>query len=211
MKQPAKNASKARWEDFLRSEGIEVPEDATRVELIEAWEQRGTALDVADVDVTADDDAQRRAAAIMGTDSRESPHADLADQVPDEFRFTTDSGERRDPEKLLISIDGQPCYLYQPPNTSMVLFAAAFTPNTDPAEKVKSILNLVNVSLDQAGRTLLWRMMNSADNSFDDALPGRLAFTILDRWAPTLAAEADLSVDRPQNRAARRQIDRKRR
>lgn len=155
------------------------------------------------------EEEQRRADLLLGNDRRESPSPDLLDEVDEDLRFSTDSGSRREPDKMLIAIDDTPCYLYQPSNTLMILMAAAFTPNSDATEKVGAMMNLVNASLDPQGRALVRRMTFAADGSYDDALMGKLAFKILERWAPQLAETADMETGPKQNRAQRRRASRK--
>lgn len=134
--------------------------------------------------------------------------------IPEELRFSTDSGERRDPEVIDVVIDGQKCKLTQPSDGLMVLIAVSFSPQADDLEKVRAMLDLCNVCLDTTGRTLIRQAMYAKDNSFDDAMLGEVVGTILNRWAPELAADADLTTTKtrarqPQNRAARRQATRK--
>lgn len=209
-KAPARNASRAKWADWLTQHDIDVPDGATRDDLAELWtlnEDDAAPVDVDDTDTTLSADESRRADILLGNDQRPSPNAALADQVPDEYRFSTDSGRREDPDKLLISLDEMACYLYKPSSTLMIIMAASFTPGADPLEKVRAMLNLVNASLDAQGRILLHRMMTAGDASFDDGLVGKLAWVILNKWAPTLAQDADLNTDTtpaPANRAARR-------
>lgn len=149
--------------------------------------------------------AKRAVAAVdvhddaLASGYKPSPAADVV--VPDEFQFSTDSGSRRAPERIAIQLDGTPCYLSQPSDALLALLASSFAPMADITEKLSSMMNLVNASLDSAGVAILRRAMFAPDNSFDDELLGRLTAVILDKWAPQIGADADLTLNRAQRRA----------
>ncbi|WP_353107834.1 hypothetical protein [Gordonia sp. (in: high G+C Gram-positive bacteria)] len=153
------------------------------------------------------DDAPKAREDMFAGQTKEPPNPKLIDQVPEDLSFSTDSGERRDAEKMLVSIDGVACYLYQPSDALMALLASSFAPGAELTEKISGMLNLVNASLDVNGTMLLRRAMFASDNSFDDELLGKLVAAILQKWAPSIAGNADLSTEkpkpsRPQRRAA---------
>lgn len=132
----------------------------------------------------------------------------LAD-IPVELQFSSDSGTRRDPETMEVAIDGQAFTLTQPSTALMHLLAGAFSVGADDSERVRAMMQLVNVSIDAGGRLYLNHAMSAQDNSFDDGLLGDLTATILNRWAPTLAEEAEQLKRATPNRADRRQAARK--
>lgn len=144
---------------------------------------------------------QDRAEVLLGAGYKASPAPGV--DVPEEFRFSTDSGSRRDPERIAIELDGTACYLSQPSDALIALLGSAFAPMADVTEKLGAMLNLVNTSLDSQGTAILRRAMFASDNSFDDELLGHLTAIILDKWAPNVSADADLTI-RNQNRAQRR-------
>ncbi|KXT55659.1 hypothetical protein Y710_18015 [Gordonia sp. QH-12] len=198
---PARTAPKARWAKFLNEQGIDVPDSATRADMIDLWR-----LNQDDHD--GDVDAPAEAGSLEYF--RPAPDERLADQVPGDLSFSTDSGERRDPEKLLISIDGKPTYLYQPSTALLMLVAGSLSAEAPIEDRLRTMLNLVSQCLDSEAERLVRARMFARDNSFDDGLLGKLVATIINKWAPYTLDAADLDTSskpkasRQQRRAAAR-------
>lgn len=194
---PARNASRQKWADFLDAEGVDYPDNATRADLADLWNLRD------DTPAAEAPDAVTEQA----LDYKPSPNPRIADQVPAELRFSTDSGDHFEPEKILIDLNGRPAYLYEPPKALLILIAASLSPESPIEEKLRAMLNLLSSCLDSAAERELRAAMNSRTRVFDDDIIGQLVAVIFDRWAPTL--DADTQVRAPQNRAQRRANARK--
>lgn len=130
---------------------------------------------------------------------------DLTD-VPVELQFTSDSGNRRDPEVIDIAIDGRKFTLTQPSTAFLTLVATGvFSENTSQADKVLTMFNIIRTCMDPIGAAYVNERIRATDNSFDDELLGSIVGTVLKKWAPEI--ENDLQP-KPANRAERRQAAR---
>ncbi|WP_298442589.1 hypothetical protein [Gordonia sp. (in: high G+C Gram-positive bacteria)] len=198
---PSRNATRKTWADHLKREGIDVPPGATRADLIALWDLNETEDTAAytdrDVDPVLD----------QALDYKPAPHAALADQIPAELRFSTDTGERREPEKLLIDLNGKPAYLYEPPKSLLILVGAALSPETPLERKIGTMMDLLSSCLDSAAEREVRAAMFSRTAVFNEDLLGELVALIFDTWAPSL--DADTSVSPPMNRAQKRAAARK--
>ncbi|MFZ2488688.1 MAG: hypothetical protein WAZ19_11245 [Anaerolineae bacterium] len=145
-------------------------------------------------------------AAPAGLDEfKPSPDPRLDVDVPADLQFTSTTGRQRDPEKFAVTIDGNVHYVYQPSDALLVLVGANLSSGeASPADKVKTLLNLVNQCVDSAGVQAIRARMFDARNDFDDQLLGNIAAAIFDRWAPE-AVDRDAITGPGPNRAARRQ------
>lgn len=197
---PAKTAPKAKWAKFLDEHDIDVPKDATRADLIDLWN-----LNKDDV---ADDDERELTPTEQGyVDYRPAPTVNTDVDVPVEFEFVTDSGERREPEKLLIKIDGQPHYLYEPSFASLLLVGANLASEETPFEnRIRTMMDLINNCLDTAGVRGLRAAMFARDNRFEQDILGQLTATIFQKWAPN--EEIVTTTKQRANRAQRRRSTR---
>lgn len=155
--------------------------------------------------------ARKRAAAAKKTAPPPTVDAEVVDDVDDvpiELQFTSDTGERRNPETVPIKINGERFTLTQPSDTLIYLLAGSFSAAASVGEQVRAMMELLDVCLDPAGIEYMRRLITSSDNSFDDELLGTLTAVILETWAPKVAEGADLKKKAPANRAQRRQTAR---
>ncbi len=126
--------------------------------------------------------------------------------IPAELQFTSDSGNRRDPETLDFAIDGRKFTLTQPSTAFLTLVTTGvFSENTSQADKVMTMFEVIRTCMDPIGVAYVHSRIKATDNSFDDELLGSIVATILKKWAPEI--EADLEL-KPANRSARRQAAR---
>lgn len=188
---PARSASRKIWADFLRSEGIDVPAAANRADLIALWDLNKSAPETDAASPSGNLDFFKPA-----------PNAALADQVPDELRFSTSAGERREPEKVLIQLNGRAVYLYEPPQSLLVLTGVSLRPETPLDRKIGVMLDLLSSCLDSAAEREVRQAMMSRTSLFNDDLLGELVALIFDTWAPNI--DTDTTTTKPQNRASRR-------
>ncbi|MCF8610065.1 hypothetical protein L5G28_07800 [Gordonia sp. HY285] len=163
---------------------------------------------VAEPDVDLDFDDAPNPVADQVNDYRPSPNPKLADQVPEELQFSTDSGESREPEKVLISLNGRPHYLYEPSRAMLLLLGSALvSTETSLEDRIRTMMNIIDKCLDSDGVRVVRAAIMNSDNSFDEGLLSTLMETIFNRWAPTMADElnTDTAAAKPaQNRAALR-------
>ncbi|AVM01883.1 hypothetical protein C6V83_18060 [Gordonia iterans] len=212
---PTRNATKKAWADWLDQHDIDVPANASRNDLIALWELNRDDADSDDtaVEYRTDLDQTARDRAAAGLDLRPAPSSDdTGDDVPVELSFSTDSGERKEPERIKIRLDGMTAYLYEPNDALLVLLAGSFAPGADPTSKVAAMMDLLNASLDANARQHLRRMMYATDGSFDTDVLAEMSAAVIQRWAPALAERADFTVDKPEkpklSRQQRRQAER---
>ena len=200
MTAPAKTASKAAWTTFLTDQGIDVPKDASRADMIDLWNLHQDDTDSVDVSRTDVEEA---------INYKPGPSAKAATlDVPDDLSFTTDSNDRRDPEKLLIKINGNAHYLYQPSMGLLLLVAANLSSTeTSFADRIRTMMDLLNTCLDTAGAQAVRAAMFARDNRFDQDLLGKLTAVIFERWAPEENIDTS-STPQPSNRGQRRQAAR---
>lgn len=197
--EPAKTASKAKWESFLEDQGIDVPANASRADLIDLWNLHA-------VDGEPDDDADVTAAAKAVLDFKPSPTEDVA--VDEDLDFTTSDGSEREPEKIVVHIDGRPHYLYEPSLALLLLNATALSSDQTPFEdRIRTVMDLVNACLDTDGVRTIRRAMYSRDTVFDLNILGKLVAVIYRQWAPNENVNTDMEPKR--NRAQRRQTARR--
>lgn len=198
--EPAKTASKAKWEVFLEDQGIDVPANASRADLIDLWN-----LHTADTD-DGDDDADVTAAAKAVLDFKPSPTADV--DIADDLDFSTSDGSEREPEKIVVRIDGRPHYLYEPSLALLLLNATALSSDNTPFEdRIRTVMDLVNACLDTDGVRKIRRAMYSRDTVFDLNILGQLVAVIYRQWAPNENVNTDMKPK--SNRAQRRQTARR--
>lgn len=119
---------------------------------------------------------------------------ELAAAVPLELRFTTTAGAGREPEKMTIALDGMPFTLTQPSNAFLALIMGSFAADARDDERIRAMFQLLRVCLDGAGVAYLDEMIRQPSNTFKDALIGELVGTIIQKWAPELAKDANLDT-----------------
>ena len=140
-------------------------------------------------------------------DFRPSPNPKVLDLIPDELKFSTDSGERRDPETIAVEINGRPHYLYQPSTAMLMLMLAPLAVDNTPLEKrIAVMMDVVTTCIDSEGAQVIRRAIMANDDSFDLTILPKLVTTVLNKWAPSMASNYHLDVDDEPagNRAARR-------
>ncbi len=165
-------------------------------------------VDEWDDDIIEDDDYADDVETVE-TEPDPAP-ADDVDDVPVELQFLSDTGERRDPEELPITINGERFTLTQPSDALLYMMSGSFISSAKAGEEYHAMQELVNVCIDPVGAMYLQRLIRSPDNSFDDQLIVNLAAVILERWASKIAENAELKnkPSKPANRAKRRQAAR---
>lgn len=142
----------------------------------------------------------------FGDDGGGAPVEDDDEDVPEEYQFTSDTGEDREVERFRIRIDGEPFYLYRPSDSLIYMLAGTLATGSDMVERLNAMMQLVQVSLDDAGVMFLRRRMADRRNNFDDNLLADLTRTILERWSPGQVDKFDAGQKAASgNRATRRQ------
>lgn len=131
-------------------------------------------------------------------------------EVGEEFQFTSDTGNNRAMERMAIKIDGEKFWLYRPSNALIYMLAGTLAAGSDLTERLNAMVQLIQVSMDDAGWMYVRRRMADRRNNFDDELLGNLVSTILNKWAtPDVVDGFNKNQKTAQgNRAARRQASR---
>lgn len=226
MQEPKRNASRSTWRKFIEDEfdPEDLPEDLadmSRAELIEwyddeldaqaddgedGYDDEGDVDDVVDAEVlTAEEDRDEDEAVEKFRDQLDRP---TLDDVPEDLRVTTDTGERRDVERVATALDGIPFWLYRPSDSAMYLWGSRILSDND-SERLNAMMQLVQLSLEPAGRDYLFSKINDPQNSFEDGAIGELVARILTEWAEDAAVDKFRQAQ-ATNRAARRQAKRER-
>ncbi|AXQ60643.1 hypothetical protein SEA_ALI17_27 [Gordonia phage Ali17] len=144
-------------------------------------------------------------------DSR-SPAAELAsasdvdiDSIPEELRFSTDTGEDRELERVAFMMDGNKFWLERPSDSAMTLYMNQLL-SDDPRTRTNAMITLVQQSIDAGGLMYLQSRVTDKANNFDDALYGNVVGAVLRMWGDDFAASkfAEIQKAEQQNRAARR-------
>lgn len=221
MQEPKRNAPRSKWQEFIRDEfEDDAPEDLadmTRSEIIDwydaeldddpdgdpddDYDDEVVDADVVDEDDETDDDAE----VAKFRDQLDRP---TIEDVPEDLRISTDTGERRDVERVATALDGIPFWLYRPADSAMYLWGSRILSDND-SERLNAMMQLVQLSLEPAGRDYLFSKINDPSNSFEDGAIGELVARILTEWAEDAAVDKFRQAQ-ATNRSARRQARRER-
>lgn len=147
-------------------------------------------------------------------------------EVDDALSFSTDSGTERPVERMAIKLDDNVFYLYRPSDALLYLMGGTLAEGSDDIERINAMMQLIQVSLDNAGSVYLRRRMMDRRNDFDDALLGKIVGAIMSKWGGSLGAKyantakktttlqpgatklVDDETQAAENRAARRRAER---
>lgn len=127
------------------------------------------------------------------------------DSIPEELRFSTDTGEDRELERVAFMMDGNKFWLERPSDSAMTLYMNQLL-SDDPRTRTNAMITLVQQSIDAGGLMYLQSRVTDKANNFDDALYGNVVGAVLRMWGDDFAASkfAEIQKAEQQNRAARR-------
>ncbi|UQT02048.1 tail assembly chaperone [Gordonia phage ChadMasterC] len=194
-KAPAANASVHTWRKFIGEAYPDVPEgeiaQMNRQDMRELHGMRSTSQSSKSVDEHSEFEAPS------------------LDEVPEELRFSTDTGEDREVERMPFAMDGIPFWLYRPSDAAMTLYMNQLL-SDDPRLRTNAMTTLVQQSVDPAALMYLQERITDRANNFDDGLYGNVVAAVLQRWGDETAAtrfkqaQEGEAKNRQQRRAAAR-------
>lgn len=197
-KAPAANASRQKWVEFFAVAYDDVDtDDMSRADMREVHKLR-------EAGSPPDSPAQ-----ITPSHEPGEFEAPSLDEVPDELRFSTDTGEDREVERIPFAMDGIPFWLYRPSDAAMTLYMNQLL-SDDVRMRTNAMTTLVTQCVDPAAMMYLQERITDRANNFDDGLFGSVVAAVLQRWgdetAATRFAQAQESEakNRQQRRAAAR-------
>ncbi|QXN73690.1 tail assembly chaperone [Gordonia phage Fitzgerald] len=194
-KAPAANASVHTWRKFIAEAYPDVPD--------EDLEQMNRP-DMRDLHKL-----RTEAATAKSVDEHSEFEAPSLDEVPEELRFSTDTGEDREVERMPFAMDGIPFWLYRPSDAAMTLYMNQLL-SDDPRLRTNAMTTLVQQSVDPAALMYLQERITDRANNFDDGLYGNVVAAVLQRWGDETAAtrfkqaQEGEAKNRQQRRAAAR-------
>ncbi|QNJ58002.1 tail assembly chaperone [Gordonia phage JKSyngboy] len=199
-KAPAANASRQKWVDFFAEAYKSVDtDDMTRADMREVHKLR-------EAGSPADTPAQADPGAGYDTSEFEAPSLD---DVPEELRFSTDTGEDREIEKIPFAMDGIPFWLFRPSDAAMTLYMGELL-SDDVRVRTNSMVRIVQQCVDPSALMYLQERITDRANNFDDGLYGRVVAAVLEEWGDATAsakfrqAQENEAQNRQQRRAAAR-------
>ncbi|UVT31830.1 tail assembly chaperone [Gordonia phage Kewpiedoll] len=191
-KAPAANASVHTWRKFIAEAYPDVlADDMSRPEMRDLHKLR------------------TEAATVESVDEHSEFEAPSLDEVPEELRFSTDTGEDREVERMPFAMDGIPFWLYRPSDAAMTLYMNQLL-SDDPRLRTNAMTTLVQQSVDPAALMYLQERITDRANNFDDGLYGNVVAAVLQRWGDETAAtrfkqaQEGEAKNRQQRRAAAR-------
>ncbi|QDH93184.1 tail assembly chaperone [Gordonia phage Zipp] len=213
LKAPPVNASRAKWVAFVSEAYPDVDtDDMDRPDLIELHKLR-KAGSPSDSDTTGDgatDADERRYADQVRVVPQDRPdfEAPTLDDVPESLRFSTDTGEETEVERIAFAMDDEPFWLYKPSDAAMRLYMAQLL-GDDPKTRMNAMTLLVQQALDTSGLMYVQDRVTDKRNKFDDGLYAHVVAAVLDTWGEDMAAAqfkalAEKEREQKQNRAQRR-------
>ncbi|AYR03010.1 tail assembly chaperone [Gordonia Phage StorminNorm] len=131
------------------------------------------------------------------------------DDVPEELRFSTDTGEDREIEKIPFAMDGIPFWLFRPSDAAMTLYMGELL-SDDVRVRTNSMVRIVQQCVDPSALMYLQERITDRANNFDDGLYGRVVAAVLEEWGDATAsakfrqAQENEAQNRQQRRAAAR-------
>lgn len=196
---PKANASRAQWVKFFAEEYPDVDtDDMGRPDLINVHKLRKGGS-------PADPDTPDADTASSGGEIDYRPPT--LDDVPEELRFSTDTGEDREVERMAFAMDGTPFWLYRPSDAALTLYTNQLL-SDNPQQRTNAMVMLVQQAVDASGLMYLQERVTDRANNFDDGLYGRIVAAVLNRWGDDTAAtkfaqsEKAEALNRKQRRAA---------
>ncbi|AMS03021.1 tail assembly chaperone [Gordonia phage Leonard] len=184
---PKATASVATWRKFMAEQYPEI--DTTGM----------TRVDMRDLHKLRQEDSRSPAAELSSASD-----VDI-DSIPEELRFSTDTGEDRELERVAFMMDGNKFWLERPSDSAMTLYMNQLL-SDDPRTRTNAMITLVQQSIDAGGLMYLQSRVTDKANNFDDALYGNVVGAVLRMWGDDFAASkfAEIQKAEQQNRAARR-------
>lgn len=202
---PAANASRQAWVEFFAEAYDDVDtDDMTRADMREVHKLRkaGSPAD------TAANDPR------MGGGEFSELEAPSLDDVPEELRFSTDTGEDREVERIPFAMDGMPFWLYRPSDAALTLYMNQLL-SDNVQQRTNAMVMLVQQAIDAGAMMYLQDRITDRANNFDDGLYGKVVAAVLERWGEATAADkfkqaqSAQNENRAQRRAAARANSRK--
>ena len=189
---PKATASVATWRKFI----AETYPDADTTGM--------TRQDMRDLHQLRRDDGRSPADAMAVADDID------IESIPESLRFSTDTGEDRELERVPFMMDRNKFWLERPSDAAMTLYMNQLL-SEDPRIRSNAMVNLVQQCLDAGGLMYLQSRIQDKANNFDDALYGRVVGAVLDMWGDDFAATKfkQMEAAELQNRAARRAAGRR--
>ncbi|ATN90225.1 hypothetical protein SEA_LENNON_31 [Gordonia phage Lennon] len=194
-KAPAANASVLTWRKFIGEAYPDVPAD--EIEQMNRPDMRELHK------------LRTETATAKSVDEHSEFEAPSLDEVPEELRFSTDTGEDREVERMPFAMDGIPFWLYRPSDAAMTLYMNQLL-SDDPRLRTNAMTTLVQQSVDPAALMYLQERITDRANNFDDGLYGNVVAAVLQRWGDETAAtrfkqaQEGEAKNRQQRRAAAR-------
>lgn len=197
---PAVNASRAKWVEYFAVAYKDVDtDDMSRQDMIEVHKLRKAGS-------PPDSEAAQRPGLISTVPAdRIDTEVPSLDDVPEHLRFSTDTGEDRDIERVPIALDGRAFWLYRPSDAALTLYLNQLL-SDDVRMRSNAMTTLVQQVLDPSGVMYLMERITDKANNFDDTLYMHVVANVLELWAEDTAAVKFRQVQEAetQNRAQRR-------
>lgn len=191
---PKLSATRQKWVEFFAEEYPDVDtEDMGRPDLISVHKLRKGGSP-ADSDTTGN--------AGSGEMDYRPP---TLDDVPDDLRFSTDTGEDREVERMAFAMDGTPFWLYRPSDSALTLYTNQLL-SDNPQQRTNAMVMLVQQAVDASGLMYLQERVTDRANNFDDGLYGRIVAAVMNKWGDDTAAAKFAQAEKveAQNRKQRR-------
>ncbi|QAY16773.1 tail assembly chaperone [Gordonia phage Twonlo] len=195
---PKANATRAKWAEFFAEEYPDVDtDDMGRPDMVSVHKLRTSGS-------PADSETTGSAGSSGGEIDYRPP---TLDDVPEDLRFSTDTGEDREVERMAFAMDGTPFWLYRPSDAALTLYTNQLL-SDNPQQRTNAMVMLVQQAVDASGLMYLQERVTDRANNFDDGLYGRVVAAVLNRWGDDTAAskfaqaEKVEAMNRKQRRAA---------
>ncbi|AXH44894.1 tail assembly chaperone [Gordonia phage Flatwoods] len=194
-KAPAANASVHTWRKFIAEQYPDVPDEDI---------EQMTRPDMRDLHKLRTEEATTKS-----TTEQSEFEAPSLDDVPEELRFSTDTGEDREIEKIPFAMDGIPFWLFRPSDAAMTLYMGELL-SDDVRVRTNSMVRIVQQCVDPSALMYLQERITDRANNFDDGLYGRVVAAVLEEWGDATAsakfrqAQENEAQNRQQRRAAAR-------
>lgn len=197
---PKANASRQKWVEFFADEYPEVDTDDMNRE------------DMRDVHKLLKAEGVSPVTAADATNGYVAPPS--IDDVPEDLRFTTDTGEDRDVERTPFALDGFAFWLERPSDAAITLYLPQIM-SDDARVRSNAMAAFVQQVVDVPGMMYLQERITDKANNFEPGTYGRIIAAVMDKWgddtaraAVAKANDAELQ-NRKQRRAAARAAGKK--
>ncbi|URC17648.1 tail assembly chaperone [Gordonia phage Tardus] len=212
LKAPALNASRDKWAEFIAEAYPDVDtDDMSRIDMqtVHKLRKAGSPPDSESTGDAAEGTERRYADQVrVVPQDRPDLEAPSLDDVPEALRFSTDTGEETEVERIAFAMDDEPFWLYKPSDAAMRLYMAQLL-SDEPKTRMNAMTLLVQQALDTSGLMYVQERVTDKRNKFDDGLYAHVVAAVLDTWGEAMAAAqfkaiADKEREQKQNRAQRR-------